>query len=165
MREQHRPVVYLGPGDFYFGEGDQLISTVLGSCVAVTLWHPARKIGGMCHIVLPAEFNTGKDKKKNELNGRYADDAMKMFEREAECSGTRLSNYDARIYGGSNSRINNREYSVGARNLVAVRQLLADMQIPVKSSHTGNSGSRRIIMDLKSGDVMLRHLARQEQLD
>lgn len=46
--------VVLKPGDFYFGGGATRISTLLGSCVSMTLWHPRRKIGGMCHYMLPA---------------------------------------------------------------------------------------------------------------
>ena len=40
--------VLLGAGDFYFGSGHTRVSTLLGSCVSITLWHPRRRIGGMC---------------------------------------------------------------------------------------------------------------------
>jgi chemotaxis protein CheD len=29
------------------------IRTVLGSCVSITLWHPVKRVGGMCHFLLP----------------------------------------------------------------------------------------------------------------
>lgn len=41
--------VYLRPGDFCFGEGRLRITTLLGSCVSVVLWHPTQAHGGMCH--------------------------------------------------------------------------------------------------------------------
>ena len=44
--------VVLRPGDFYFGGGRTRISTLLGSCVSITLWHPQRHVGGMCHYLL-----------------------------------------------------------------------------------------------------------------
>ena len=45
--------IFIRPGEFYFGDGNTRIRTILGSCVAVTLWHPERHIGGMCHYMLP----------------------------------------------------------------------------------------------------------------
>jgi len=45
--------VVLGPGDLYFGDRRTRIRTLLGSCVAVTLWHPKAQIGGMCHYMMP----------------------------------------------------------------------------------------------------------------
>ncbi len=45
--------VVLRPGDFHFGGGHTRISTLLGSCVSITLWHPRRLIGGMCHYMMP----------------------------------------------------------------------------------------------------------------
>ena len=43
----------LMPGDFVFGNSELKLKTLLGSCVAITLWHPDKKIGGMCHYMLP----------------------------------------------------------------------------------------------------------------
>jgi len=37
--------VVLAAGDFHFGGGRTRISTLLGSCVSLTLWHPRRRIG------------------------------------------------------------------------------------------------------------------------
>ena len=45
--------VLLGPGDLYFGDRHTRIRTLLGSCVAITLWHPVALIGGMCHYMMP----------------------------------------------------------------------------------------------------------------
>ena len=41
--------VFLQPGDIHFGGADTRIRTVLGTCVAISLWHPVRQIGGMSH--------------------------------------------------------------------------------------------------------------------
>jgi chemotaxis protein CheD len=69
--------VFLQPGDFHFGAGRTRISTLLGSCISITLWHPARLIGGMCHFMLPSRgLPAGVP-----LDGRYADEALAMFDR------------------------------------------------------------------------------------
>lgn len=51
--------VFLGPGDLYFGDQFTRIRTLLGSCVAITLWHPRALIGGMCHYMMPTRSHPG----------------------------------------------------------------------------------------------------------
>jgi chemotaxis protein CheD len=41
-------------GRFRFGEGLPRITTVLGSCVSIILWHPQLIHGGMCHYMPPS---------------------------------------------------------------------------------------------------------------
>ena len=59
--------VFLLPGEFHFGDQDDRIITLLGSCVAITLWHPEKRIGGMCHYMLPSPMYR---EKPSELNGK-----------------------------------------------------------------------------------------------
>ena len=66
--------VFLQPGGFYFGGGRTRISTLLGSCISITLWHPARRIGGMCHFMLPTRGQPAGA----PLDGRYADEALAL---------------------------------------------------------------------------------------
>ena len=64
--------VFLQPGDFYFGEAGTRIRTLLGSCVAITLWHPILHIGGMCHIMLPERGERShRDRKSTRLNSSH----------------------------------------------------------------------------------------------
>ena len=44
------------------------ISTLLGSCVSITLWHRAKRIGGMCHYMMPSAIV----ETAAPLDGRYA---------------------------------------------------------------------------------------------
>ena len=43
----------LMPGELWSGRGAASVRTLLGSCVALTLWHPRLRVGGMCHYLLP----------------------------------------------------------------------------------------------------------------
>ncbi len=67
--------VFLHPGEFHFADGETHIHTLLGSCVAITLWHPYLRIGGMCHFVLPERPDKYNGK---NLDGRYAEDAIQL---------------------------------------------------------------------------------------
>ena len=90
--------VFLQPGDFHFGAGRTRISTLLGSCISITLWHPARLIGGMCHFMLPSRgLPAGVP-----LDGRYADEALAMFDQAVAAALSRPADYQVKVFGGGN---------------------------------------------------------------
>ncbi|CBL43764.1 Chemotaxis protein CheD [gamma proteobacterium HdN1] len=88
--------IVLMPGEFYFGDRTTVIKTLLGSCVSIVLWHPQKKIGGMCHFVLPSR------KVRGVLDGRYADEAMELFLISLRARHTEAPQYRASLYGGAN---------------------------------------------------------------
>jgi chemotaxis protein CheD len=90
--------IFLQPGDFYFGDMNTRILTLLGSCVSITMWHPTRLIGGMCHYLLPARENASA----NSLDGRYAKEAMQMFAHEIRAAKTHPSEYTVKLFGAGN---------------------------------------------------------------
>src|SRR5208282_1302537 len=90
--------IFLQPGEFYFGDRKTRIRTLLGSCVAITLWHPRLHIGGMSHYMLSSR---PRPKKDEALNGRYAVEVMELFMRELSRSHTKPREYQVKIFGGS----------------------------------------------------------------
>jgi len=152
---------FLNPGDFSFGDASCQIHTVLGSCVAITLWHPVLHIGGMCHFVLPGRrTHENVTRTDSEPNGRYADAVIALFQREAAQYGTNLKEYQAKIFGGSIMLRNvtiKKDEMVGLRNIEAALKQLFDNEIPLLFAHVGETGHRRIVFDIKSGDVWVKH--------
>ncbi|GBG01092.1 putative chemoreceptor glutamine deamidase CheD [Azospira sp. I13] len=152
MADMHE--VFLNPGDFHFGGGHTRIRTLLGSCVSIALWHPTRHIGGMCHYMLP---NRGL-RPRAELDGRYADQAMALFDTAISKYGTRANEYLAKIFGGGNmfpGKPVRTGFEIGQRNIEMAHQLLAERKIPVVAEHLGGEGHRKLVFDLWSGDAWL----------
>ena len=155
-REPLKTVV-LDPGDFYFGGGHTRISTLLGSCISITLWHPRKRIGGMCHYML-TERNAQNLRPANvPLDGRYAFEAFALFLQHVEAAGTRPSEYQAKLFGGSNMFDGGTtgKMDIGPRNIQYGRQLLASKNIALMAEHVGGSGRRKLHFELWSGDVLL----------
>lgn len=147
--------VYLQPGDFFFGGPSARIRTVLGSCVSITMWHPIRLIGGMCHYMLP-----GRARKNSELQGKYADEAIEMFLREAARYKTSPAEYQIKLFGGGNmfpKQTADPNESISSRNVRAAELLLARHNLDLTSRHVGMSGHRHIIFEVWSGHVWVRH--------
>ncbi|MDH5180550.1 MAG: hypothetical protein OEZ39_06080 [Gammaproteobacteria bacterium] len=144
--------IFLHPGEMYFGKAPAVISTLLGSCVAVTLWHPKKHIGGMCHIVLPESPQGACDMK-------YGDCAIAEFAKQAVKYSTRSGEYKVHVYGGSDMFPDMKKSSnmnIGGRNIAKVNELLELYKFRVDEVDTGGNNSRKIKLDLSNGSVMAR---------
>jgi chemotaxis protein CheD len=148
--------IFLQPGEFYFTEAPCCIRTLLGSCVAITVWHPKLKIGGMCHYMLPKRKKPG-----NRLNGKYAEEAMQMFEQQARDYKTRLQEYQIKLFGGSNMFIHStdkpQQINVARDNVAYAHELLAQYGLEFSAMDLGHQGHRNIVFDISTGDVWVKH--------
>jgi len=155
-----RPLdLILEPGQFYFGAANLRIGTLLGSCVAITMWHPYTRVGGMCHYLLPSR-GSAPHPDRDFLDGRYGDEALKMFMREIERSGTFPEAYETKLFGGGNQfpeHYFEHRIDVPTRNVDAGLKLLAGYGLKVHAKHVGGSGPRQVILDLGTGHVWVRH--------
>ncbi len=158
MNAPARIDVFLDPGDTFFGGRDTRIRTVLGSCVSIVFWHPGRKLGGMCHFMLP-----GAERRRNGvLDGRYADDALALMLLAIGRHGTPASEYQVKLFGGGDmfpdpGRSNG--VQVGRRNVEVARTLLRRHGMAIVSEHLEGVGHRSVIFDVASGEVWVRQLA------
>lgn len=150
--------IFLHPGEFYFGGRNTRIRTVLGSCIAITLWHPRLRIGGMCHYLLPM----CQKKVTEDLDGRYATDAMQLFIRELHKSKTFPVDYEAKVFGGGDQfphQSQTHAITVPSKNITIGRSLLKQQGFNIKAEHLGGTGHRNIVFDVWSGEVWVRHVA------
>lgn len=148
--------IYLQPGEFFFGDENTRLKTLLGSCVAITMWHPGKRVGGMCHYLLPS-----RDKEHSDaLDGRYADEALGLFLIEIARSGLPPHEYEVKIFGGGKMFPDVgglRKLEVGARNAAHGLRVLSGLGFKIKSNHLNGTGHRNVVFEVWSGDVWLRH--------
>ncbi len=146
--------IFLQPGEWYFGEGNTRVRTTLGSCVAIVLWHPVRRIGGMCHYMLPSRGRPSDE----PLNGRYGDEALELLLNEIRQAGTRLQEYELKLFGGANmfSPETRRDDDVPSRNVAFARELLQRYRLRAVAESLGGVGYRQLIFDISTGDVWMR---------
>lgn len=145
--------VFLNPGEFHFGAAPERIGTLLGSCVAVTLWHPRRHIGGMCHILLPGRTR----QPAQALDGRYAGEAIELFRQQIAAANAQPKEFQAKLFGGGNMFAGTAAegMELGPRNIEAARAGLKHMGAAVMAEHIGGVGRRKLYLDLATGDVWL----------
>ena len=168
--------IFLQPGDFYFGDQNTRIRTLLGSCIAVTLWHPRLLIGGMCHYMLPSR---GKQPNTVPLDGHYADEALEMFQRELRGVGTRPGEYELKLFGGNNMFSNSGAgkvdpcpkincpdpvvascRDVSCRNQRSARFLAERHGFTVRAENMGGTQPHNVLLDLWSGNVWIKRTSK-----
>ncbi|MBI1395795.1 MAG: chemotaxis protein CheD [Betaproteobacteria bacterium] len=144
--------VYLHPGEWYFGDAGTRIKTLLGSCVAFTLWHPARLTGGMCHYMLPTR---GTPRGVQAMDGRYGDEALALLVEQIVATGSRPSDFVAKMFGGG-AMFETGDNGVAADNVAAARSLLALHGFDAGGDCLGGAGHRNVVFDVWSGETWLR---------
>ncbi len=153
---EHILEVFLQQGEVYFGDRNTRIRTVLGSCVAMTMWHPELQLGGMCHYMLPMRQRPGTQ----ALNGKFADEALELMLAEIRQAGTRAKDYQFKLFGGGNmfpcSPKTGRSH-VGTKNVEIGRQLMKKHGLTVQAEHILGDGHRNLIFNVWSGDVWMKH--------
>lgn len=87
----------LHPGDVAFAERGEVLSTLLGSCVAILLTDPRRTIGVMCHIV-----HSKPPLSHDKASTSYGSVAISAMDRLLLARGVSPQLCHAYVYGGGN---------------------------------------------------------------
>jgi len=144
--------VFLSPGEVICMAEPTLVTTVLGSCVSVTLWDKDRRIGGLNHFVLP----------KGGESGRYGDTAMLELLEGVLALGAHLRSLEAKVFGGAAVLPVGGEGTVGTANVAFALGELARRGIPVVGRRTGGERGRLLMFNTESGEAFVRGLAEHE---
>lgn len=140
---------------------DILASYGLGSCVAVALYDPVRKIGGLAHVMLPES----REKDRGDAPGKFGDTAVPSLAEELCRNGARMRSLRCKLVGGAQmfeipgARNKNAGLScgpsanIGGRNIDAVKKALKLLEIPVVAEDTGGNHGRTVMFDCSSGEL------------
>ena len=153
--------IFLQPGEYYFGDRHTRIRTLLGSCVAISLWHPKLLIGGMCHYLLPARAQAHP----SVLSGKYADEAMHLLLGEIKRANTQPKDYEVKMFGGGDMfpAVRNASWKqIGSKNAEAGHRLLSRHGLHFTACDLGGVGHRNIIFDVWNGHVWVRKTSVRE---
>jgi chemotaxis protein CheD len=161
VSESETPMLkhYLYPGALFADPRPHMVTTILGSCVAVCLWDPVLKIGGINHYLLPLWNGEGLPTPK------YGNVAIEKLIENMLNMGSCKKDLIAKVFGGATLWENTAGLMrVGDRNVVLARELLQEHRIAIISSDVQGNTGRKIIFNAETGTVFLRrHRSRQEQ--
>ena len=144
----------LMPGQMHLGQQVASLRTLLGSCVAITLWHPTRRIGGMCHFLLPQ-----RQRRNGEPpDGRYGDETVAEMVKVLTALGTQPQEYVAHLYGGADtmSGVSAARFNIGERNIEQGWSLIDRYGFQLDGVDVGEDIPRTVALTLATGIVTMR---------
>jgi len=143
----------INPGGWAI-ESERPIATLLGSCVAVCLFDPRLKIGGMNHFLLPSRTSASNADTDVILNGDYAMEVLVNGLLNKGASKTRLV---AKAFGGG-TIVSSIRMAIGERNAEFAHEWLDREGIPLVASDFSGPWSRKVIFVPMTGDAFCRRM-------
>lgn len=146
------PLTYVHPGQIAVSEGPGALATILGSCVAVCLYDPKLRLGGLNHYLLP---NQGASP---DVAGRYGPVAIAQLVNEMCVQGAAMQRLVAHIVGGAAvlAAFTGERQHLGLRNAQLARDMMASYGIPVLSSDVGGNRGRKLLFAPRDGTLAVK---------
>lgn len=157
-RSVHRPeapYVFVSVADLRHTKApNAVVSTLgLGSCLGITCYEPARRIGGLLHAMLP---DSQKHRPSRPVPAMYLDLALPALVEGAVRLGADLQALEFKVFGGAEVLHSNEYFSIGRQNVDTMKQLAARYRLNVVAWHVGGQFNRSIDLHLRDGRVLLR---------
>jgi len=145
---KHTKRIIIDPGEFYVSTKQEVISTLLGSCVAACLYDPVNKVIGMNHFLLAYKHHSYDKPVIMSEEGRYGLQAMELLINSMMAKGASRLNLKAKCFGGGDVLKIRGEpggrQSVGGVNIEFIREFLKNENIPLVSSALGGGLGRNV---------------------
>jgi len=146
--------VYLHAGELFASATACTIATIVGSCVAVCLFDPTRRIGGANHYLLSESFGSAP------ASARFGNVAIPELVLRALALGSRKGDLSAKIFRGASTTagLGGGASSLGSKNVQIARRILSAERIPIVAEDIGGERGRKIIFHTAEGHVWVRKL-------
>ncbi len=146
---------FLYPAALFVSREPHKVSTILGSCVAVCLYDPVLKYGGINHFMLPFWNGQGL------ASPKYGNIAIERLVEKMISLGSNKSNIKAKVFGGGEViETNISQFHIGERNIKLAIEMLEDLRIPVVAKSVGGKLGRKIEYSTETGEVKQRYIER-----
>ncbi len=137
---------------------DVLVTVGLGSCVAIMLYDPTAKIGGLAHILLPSPALARRDANP----AKFPQTAVPLLVELMAAQGASVRRMIARLAGGASmfaSLAPSGTIQMGERNVVASRQVLNQSGIALVGEAVGGDYGRTVRLRVADGQVEVSSVA------
>jgi chemotaxis protein CheD len=145
---------------------DVLVAYGLGSCVAICLYDPVSRIGGMLHALLPSA--PSQNGRNPAPSAKFVDLGTPLLIEALLGLGARRGRLSAQLCGGaqvlSAPGFEEGELHIGKRNVSAAESALRNAHIPIKAQRTGGRVGRTVRFYIATGQVTVRSLGQKEQV-
>ena len=150
------PVTKILPGEFYVTVEEQLIATVLGSCVSACVRDRVFGIGGMNHFMLPQQSEHVPMDKFDSSANRYGNFAMEHMINTMLTHGAKRENLEFKIAGGG--RIISGMTNIGQLNIDFILNYIQTENLQLLAKDLDGDLPRKVIYHPRSGKMLVKKL-------
>ena len=136
-----------------------IVTHSLGSCIAVIVWDPTTKIGGMLHYMLPSS-KTSPEKAKT-YPAMFADTGIPLLFRTMYRLGAKREHLLVKLVGGASTHNTPGPFSIGRRNHEIARKMLESVGFRIVAEDVGEHKSRSAWLYLSSGKVLIKSMGEE----
>jgi len=153
---------YLKPGEIYLTKEPTLITTILGSCLCITMLHRQSGSGAICHAVMPCINDTRKKTIDKREPFQYVDSSIEWMIKQYEKNRIRYYDIEVKMFGGSEMFSSNKKnawnHAVGKKNIETAIDVLKSLNLRLKSWNVGGDKGRKIIFNTLTGEVLVKYV-------
>lgn len=161
------PRISIDPGESYVTQKNEIISTLLGSCVAACLYDPVNHVIGMNHFLLPQQHSAHNAALLASEGGRYGIHAMELLINQMLKQGAQRLHIKAKAFGGGDVlKLGNHSRggaSIGAINCEFIKTFLKTEHIPLLASSLGGNIGRNIFFLAHDFSVYVKSIKHTEE--
>ncbi|MGM0470825.1 MAG: chemotaxis protein CheD [Bacillota bacterium] len=150
-------------GEYYVSTNlDSILTTLLGSCVAVCLVDRFNRVAGINHIMISSKAEL--ERRLANPDARYGIHAMELLINDMLKEGAARSNLEAKVFGGGNV-LGCSDRNVGYANVDFAVSYLQQESIPILARDTGGESGRKIYFFPQDFSVYLRRIEMEQRLE
>ena len=161
------PVVYLHPGEIFYGNKPTLITTILGSCLSITMFSKKTKYSAISHCQLPFGNKRGVSYLKCTEPYKYVDCTITKMLETFEKMSIPKEEIEIKIFGGGDVIATRKERenpkTIGKQNIIAAINLFNKYELSVTASDIGGKEGRKIFFVTDTGEIYLKRLKVNEK--
>lgn len=159
-RRLNLPAAKIMPGECYVSTHGELISTVLGSCIAACIRDRITGVGGMNHFMLPVQNSDRAIERRSISNAElcYGNWAMEYLINSILKQGGRRENLEVKIFGGGRVLANMTQMDIGQRNIEFVLDYLQRDGLKIMAQDLGENCPRKVLYFSDTGAVKMKRL-------
>lgn len=146
-------------GEYYVTNEDEMVTTVLGSCISACIRDKELGIGGMNHFMLPETNKLTLTESAEHVVGiatRYGNYAMEHLINDILTHGGKRKNLEVKLFGGG--KILPILGDVGLRNIDFVLEYIDTEALELVSQDLGDIYPRKVIYFPKTGKVKMKKI-------
>ncbi len=156
---ENRWIAQVLPGDFYVTSYDEVITTVLGSCVSTCVRDPEAGVAGLNHFMLPNQNGGFRD--SDAL--RYGCFAVERLLNELVKYGARRERMEIKIFGGG--KVIAGMSDIGRKNIDFIHDYFRTEELPITVEDVGGAWARKVRYFAESGRALIQRLQTQENAE